>query len=160
MAEVYILLGGNLGDKSKIFQATQKLIEERIGRITKRSSVYATEPWGFESELFWNLAIIVETRLTPVEILKQTQAIEISMGRLKHTEQYEARAMDIDLLFYDDLQLNTSDLTLPHPKMGVRKFVLVPLNEIAPDKRHPTSGMTVKEMLICCPDRLNVERID
>lgn len=160
MAEVYILLGGNLGDKSKIFQATQKLIEERIGRITKRSSVYATEPWGFESEIFWNQAIIVETQLNPVEILKLTQSIESLMGRLKHAVQFEARTIDIDLLFYDDLELNTPYLTIPHPKMGERKFVLVPLNEIAPGKCHPTTGISVKEMLTLCPDRLKVERID
>jgi len=160
MNEVYILLGGNLGDKSKIFEETRKLIGERIGLVTKQSSVYVTEPWGFESELFWNQAIVVETVLSPYEILQQTQDIEIKMGRIKQSDSYEARTMDIDLLFYNDLELNTSDLTLPHPKMGERKFVLIPLNEIAPDKRHPVSGLKVQEMLRLCNDPLKVERID
>ena len=160
MNEVYILLGGNLGDKSKIFEETRKLIGERIGLVTKQSSVYVTEPWGFESELFWNQAIVVETVLSPYEILQQTQDIEIKMGRIKQSDSYEARTMDIDLLFYNDLELNTSDLTLPHPKMGERKFVLIPLNEIAPDKRHPVSGLKVQEMLRLCTDPLKVERID
>src|ERR1035437_8246329 len=82
MNEVFILLGGNLGDKSKIFKETIKLIGERVGMVIKQSSVYVTESWGFHSELFWNQAIIVETTLSPHEILQQTQAIEIIMGRV------------------------------------------------------------------------------
>jgi len=160
MNEVFILLGGNLGDKSKIFEETKKLIGERVGLVTKQSSVYVTEPWGFDSELFWNQAIIVETTLNPHEILKQTQAIEKSMGRANKSIHYEARTMDIDLLFYNDLKLNTSDIVLPHPKIGERKFVLIPLNEIAPKKCHPISGLKVEEMLRLCFDPLKVERID
>ena len=160
MNEVFILLGGNLGDKSKIFEETRKLISESLGMITKQSSVYVTEPWGFESELFWNQVIIVATTLNPHEILQQTQAIEITMGRIKKSDRYEARTMDIDLLFYNDLELNTSELDLPHPKMRDRKFVLIPLNEIASDKRHPVSGLSVNDMLRLCSDPLKVERID
>ena len=159
MNEVFILLGGNLGDKSKIFEETKKLIGERVGLVTKQSSVYVTEPWGFDSELFWNQAIIVETTLNPHEILHQTQTIERSMGRANKSTHYEARTMDIDLLFYNDLKLNTSDLVLPHPKIAERKFVLIPLNEIAPEKCHPVSGLKVEEMLRLCSDPLKVERI-
>jgi len=160
MAEVFILLGGNLGDKSKVFEETRKQIDERIGKTIKRSSVYVTESWGFESELFWNQAIIVETKLNPIEILRQTQAIETIMGRTRNSIHYEARTIDIDLLFYNDLELNATDLILPHPKMGERKFVLIPLNEIAPEKLHPVLGLKVNEMLRCCSDPLKVERID
>jgi 2-amino-4-hydroxy-6-hydroxymethyldihydropteridine diphosphokinase len=95
MAEVYILLGGNLGDKSKIFEETRKQIGEKIGMITKRSSVYVTEPWGFESEMFWNQALIAETRLLPNEILEQTQNIEKIMGRTSKSNHYVARVIDI-----------------------------------------------------------------
>jgi len=160
MNEVFILLGGNLEDKSKIFKETRKLIGIRIGLVTKQSSVYVTEPWGFDSELFWNQALIAKTTLNPHEILLQTQLIEKLMGRVKKSDHYEARVMDIDLLFYNDLVLNTPDLTLPHPKMGDRKFVLIPLNEIAPNKCHPVSGLKVKEMLRLCSDQLNVESLD
>ncbi|HZK94108.1 MAG TPA: 2-amino-4-hydroxy-6-hydroxymethyldihydropteridine diphosphokinase [Prolixibacteraceae bacterium] len=160
MNEVFILLGGNLKDKSKIFEETRKLIGERIGMVTKQSSVYVTEPWGFDSELFWNQALIVITTLNPHEILQQSQKIEKMMGRIKKSDQYEARVMDIDLIFYNDLILNTSNLTLPHPKIGDRKFVLIPLNEIAPKKRHPVTGLRVQEMLWLCSDQLNVDRID
>jgi len=160
MNEVFILLGGNLQDKSKIFEETRKLIGERIGLITKQSSVYVTEPWGFQSELFWNQVLIVRTSLKPLEILQQTQTIEKEMGRVKKSDHYEARVMDIDLLFYNDLVLNSSVLTLPHPRMADRKFVLIPLNEIAPDKCHPVTGLKVHDMLGLCVDQLNVERID
>ena len=160
MSEVFILLGGNLGDKSKIFEETRKLIGERIGLVTKLSSVYVTEPWGFESELFWNQALVATTTLKPNEILLQTQTIERIMGRVKKSNYYEARVMDIDLLFYNDLILNTSGLTLPHPKIADRRFVLIPLNEIAPDKCHPVTGLMVHEMLRLCSDKLKVERID
>jgi 2-amino-4-hydroxy-6-hydroxymethyldihydropteridine diphosphokinase len=160
MAEVFILLGGNVGDKSKIFNESRKLIGERVGLIKKMSSIYATEPWGFESELFWNQAIIIETELSPLEVLVKTQTIETEMGRIKKSTYYEARTIDIDLLFYDDLELNTPGLTIPHPKMGERKFVLVPLNEIAPDKCHPGTQLSVKEMLGLCTDPLLVESID
>ena len=112
MNDVFILLGGNLGDKSKIFKETRKLIGERIGLVTKQSSVYVTEPWGFESELFWNQALIVKTKLNPQEILQQTQTIEKMMGRIKKSDLYEARVMDIDLLFYNDLIINTPMLVL------------------------------------------------
>ncbi len=159
MAEVFILLGGNVGDKSKIFQQTKKLIGERIGLITKESSVYATEPWGFESELFWNQAIITATDLDPHEILIQTQTIEEEMGRLSKSTNYEARTIDIDLLFYDNLVLEMPDLTIPHPKMEERRFVLIPLAEIAPNICHPKTGLTVLEMLQKCGDPLSVERI-
>lgn len=160
MNEVFVLLGGNVGDKSKIFIETRKLIGERIGLITKLSSVYVTESWGFESELFWNQAIIIASTLNPHEILHQAQAIEKEMGRTRESGHYESRIIDIDLLFYNDLQLKTPDLTIPHPKMGERKFVLIPLNEIAPDKLHPGLGLKVREMLQICPDTLLVERID
>lgn len=160
MAEVYILLGGNVGDKSKIFKETRKLIDERIGLIIKLSSIYESEPWGFESDLFWNQAIIVETSLNPHDILHLTQSIEKKMGRTKISDHYESRIIDIDILFYNDLELNSSKLILPHPKMGERNFVLIPLTEIAPEKIHPVIRLKVKEMLQICRDRLKVEKID
>ena len=159
MATVFILLGGNVGDKSKIFSKSKKLIGSRIGLITKMSSVYATKSWGFESDLFWNQVIIVESGLDPFSILSQTQAIEREMGRIKKSAGYEARIIDIDLLFYNDLVLNTPDLTIPHPKIGERKFVLIPLNELDPDIYHPVTALKISEMLQYCQDPLTVERI-
>jgi len=165
MAEVFILLGGNVGDKTKIFEDTRKLIGERIGLITKMSSIYATESWGFKSDLFWNQVLILDTELNPLEILNLTQSIEMDMGRsnktVKHNNSYnyEDRIIDIDLLFYDNLQLDTPELTIPHPKIAERRFVLIPLNELDPDKYHPVLGLKVSELLSNCPDQLNVERL-
>ncbi|MEI6141635.1 MAG: 2-amino-4-hydroxy-6-hydroxymethyldihydropteridine diphosphokinase [Mariniphaga sp.] len=159
MAEVFLLLGGNVGDKHKIFAETRIMIDNCIGNLTKRSSIYATEPWGFKSELFWNQVLVIETSLLPLDILDITQSIEKSMGRIKTTDIYESRTMDIDLLFYDGLLLDTPRLTLPHPKIAERKFVLVPMNEIVPEKRHPQTGQTIGEMLKVCKDPLKVDKL-
>ena len=97
--------------------------------------------------------------LDPYEILIQTQSIEKEMGRLTKSTNYEARTIDIDLLFYDNLVLEMPDLTIPHPKMGERRFVLIPLAEIASNICHPKTGLSVQEMLQKCRDPLRVERI-
>ncbi len=159
MANVFILLGGNVGDKSKIFNLTSQQIADKIGRIAQTSAIYATESWGFKSDLFWNQLLIVDTPHNPHEVLRLTQIIEMELGRTSKGEIYENRTIDLDLLFYDDLILSTPQLTIPHPKIAVRKFVLVPLNEIAPDKIDPISGLKVQEMLIRCTDLLSVEKV-
>lgn len=160
MSEVFILLGGNEGDKHKIFSETIKLIGEKIGKIIILSSIYETEPWGFVSDLFWNQALIIDTLLLPEDVLKNALDIENRMGRKRLSENYEARPIDIDIMFYDDLQINTPKLTIPHPLMAQRRFILVPLAEIAPEKIHPVTGLTVREMLQACSDPLKVTRLD
>ena len=159
MAEVFILLGGNVGDKSKILEQTRKLIDKRIGRITQQSSVYKTESWGFKTDPFYNQAISLESQLTPFEILEQSQAIERELGRIKISTAYADRKIDIDLIFYDDLNITTEQLTIPHPRIGERRFVLIPLLEIDPELCHPVTGKKLIRMLDECPDRLSVERI-
>jgi 2-amino-4-hydroxy-6-hydroxymethyldihydropteridine diphosphokinase len=157
---VFFILGGNLGDKPKIFSETIRLIIKRIGKVIAASSPYETESWGFESELFRNQALIVETKLSPNQVLSSALKIEKEMGRIRKLDGYESRSMDIDLLFYDDICLETPELTLPHPRIAGRRFVLQPLAEIAPDKKHPVTGLTVNEMLNICPDQLKVKRIE
>ena len=149
-------MGGNVGDKSKIFERARKLIGERIGLVTKMSSIYVTDSWGFESAKFWNQVIILSSSLNPFEILKAGQQIEKELGRIKKSVQYEDRTMDIDLLFYDNLQLNTPELIIPHAKIGDRRFVLIPLNEVASEKCHPVSGIKIKDLLANCTDQLKV----
>ena len=166
MAEVFILLGGNVGDKSTILGLARNLIGKRIGLILKISSIYATESWGFKSMPFWNQLIILETDLLPYEILNETQIIEQELGRssktINHNESinYKDRTIDIDLLFIDNLEIYSEQLMIPHPRISVRRFVLVPLNELAPEKLHPVSGKKVKELLLLCEDPLKVDRID
>lgn len=149
MAKVYLGLGTNLGDKEKNLRDAVEKINERVGEVVSLSAFYETAPWGFQSEnTFLNAALCVETRLSPRELLSVTQHIEREIGRttksVNHT--YKDRLIDIDLLMYDDLILREEDLTLPHPLMHERLFVMQPLAEITPDKVHPLLGKTMAEI--------------
>lgn len=136
--KVYLALGSNLGDREAIIQDAIRLIGERVGTVASQSSFIETEPWGFESQnTFLNGAILVETTLTPHEVLAATQQIERDLGKTDvHATRrsllpvYKDRPIDIDILLYDDLHLREPDLTLPHPLMHERPFVMQPLREI------------------------------
>ena len=143
MSTVYLGLGSNLGDKHENIKKAITLISERVGEILALSDFYETEPWGYDSsETYINAAVKTETILLPEEILSVTQEIEREAGRSKKTScgEYHDRIIDIDILLYDDLILQTPDLTIPHPLMHIRQFVLQPLFEIAPDVVHPVTG--------------------
>ena len=130
---VYFSLGSNLGDKKQNLSTAIKLMEEQIGVLVRQSAFLATEPWGFQSDKsFVNAAICMETELDPFEVLERTQKIEREMGRtIKSTNgEYHDRIIDIDILLYDDLHVNTPELTIPHPLMEQRDFVMIPLREI------------------------------
>lgn len=150
MTKVYLSLGTNLGDKEQHLRDAVQKIEERVGKIVSLSAFYATEPWGFQSEnSFLNAAVCVETELLPLDVLSVTQEIERELGRLKKSSNghYADRVIDIDLLLYGDLILIVDGLTLPHPLMTERRFVIEPLAEIAPEVVHPVLGKTIKEIL-------------
>ncbi len=143
---VYFGLGTNLGDKEQNLRLAVQHIEERIGKVVSLSAFYATAPWGFASDnAFLNAVVCVETSLPPLEILSVTQSIEKEMGRIHKSVNgvYSDRVIDIDLLLYDDLILDTPTLKLPHPLMQERRFVMEPLAEIAPDVMHPVLGKTL-----------------
>ena len=129
----YLSLGTNLGDKEHNLLSAISEIRRRIGPVKAQSAFLATRPWGFESpHTFLNAAIRIETALSPLDLLHQTQQIERDMGR-KHKSvngQYHDRIIDIDILLYDDLHIATPELTIPHPHMHERDFVLLPLKEI------------------------------
>ncbi len=137
MAEALLALGGNLGDvRDTLDRAIATLCERGDIRLTARSSDYKTPPWGVvDQPPFVNLCVSVETTLTPHELLAHTQAVERAFGRDRaQGQRWGPRPLDIDILAYDDLSLDTPELTLPHPRMFERAFVLVPLAEIAPDR--------------------------
>ena len=136
MHKLYISLGSNLGNKEEKLHRAIELINGRIGSVLRTSSFIETEPWGFQSEnTFLNAVCLVETELTPMQCLRETQKIERLLGRTqKSTDgKYHDRPIDLDLLLYDDLQVNEEDLILPHPHMQERDFVMIPLREIMED---------------------------
>ncbi|MDP3433379.1 MAG: 2-amino-4-hydroxy-6-hydroxymethyldihydropteridine diphosphokinase [Bacteroidota bacterium] len=160
MAKLYLLLGGNLGDKEKIFSEAQINLHNLVGEITAQSAVYETEPWGFEStDLFWNQVLEITTRLSPEEVLRKTQQIELELGRIRKSNYYDSRIIDIDILFYGEKIVELPNLIIPHPRIQERKFVLIPLNEIAPDLKHPVFKKTISQLLADCTDQLRVEKV-
>ena len=142
MHKVYLGLGSNLGDKEENIRKAIALIGERVGEVVRQSSLIETEPWGYESEnKFLNGVILVETTLSPRQLLKATQKIERELGKKKvhatkrsqDSSLYKDRPIDIDILLYDDLTVDEPDLKIPHPLMQERDFVMIPLKEIIDD---------------------------
>lgn len=159
MSLVYLILGGNQGNRFEIISTAIDLVTSEIGPKMAVSSLYESESWGFKSEPFINQVIIVDTNLSPAEVLVRTQKIENQLGRKRSKEDYEARPIDIDLLYYDELILSDQALTLPHPRIAARRFVLVPLDELVPGKTDPITGKNIHEMLMACPDSSEVRLI-
>ena len=162
MSHVALLLGGNQGDRLGLLHQATFLIAQRIGKVAFYSRVYETEPWGdFGAEQpqpFLNQALVVETPLSAHQVLRQALSIEAALGRRRSGQSptYASRPIDIDLIFYDSLSISTPELTLPHPRAHLRRFVLEPLAEIMPHYRHPLLGRTVEELLA---DLINNENI-
>jgi 2-amino-4-hydroxy-6-hydroxymethyldihydropteridine diphosphokinase len=162
MEEVLLSLGSNMGDRAAILRKAVAMIGERAGEVTAVSGIYETEPWGFSADTtFYNMAAVVNTRLEPLEFLAEILAIEATLGRVRDpdSDRYTSRPIDIDILFFGDRIVDTSGLIIPHPRLHERRFVLVPLNEIAHDKVHPISGKKVLTLLEECGDLSNVQRI-
>ncbi len=147
MAIAYLGLGSNIGDREKsLNNAIAKLSEVPGIQVTKISSRYETKPYGKTDQPdFMNMAVEVDTNLTPLDLLETVLGIEHELGRVR-TEVWGPRSIDIDVLLYEDLELKLTDLKVPHPEMHLRSFVLDPLNEIAPKREHPTLQMTVEKI--------------
>jgi len=159
MKNVFLGIGTNLGKRENNLDAAIKRIEENIGPVLKYSSIYETEPWGFKAEnQFLNMVIMVKTDLSPFFLLEQIMNIESSLGRVRSTERYSSRIIDIDILLYEDIIIDDQNLKIPHPLLDKRRFVLVPLCEIAPGLIHPGLNKTMLELLEICEDRSNVRK--
>jgi deoxyguanosine kinase len=161
MEEVYLSLGSNMGNRSKNLDVALDMLTSSGMVIAERSSVYNTEPWGFSTGYsFFNMVVIALTGMEPLEVLMTIHKIEAQIGRVRRpaVKGYTSRIIDIDILFYGDWIIDLDELVVPHPRLHERRFVLVPLNEIAPGKVHPISGKKVLTLFEECGDDSSVQR--
>jgi len=158
MNTAYLLIGGNLGDRAAYLAEAVNHISLQCGRVSSISSLYETAAWGNTNQsAFYNQAICVETKLEPEILLERLLAIENEMGRVR-AQKYGPRTIDLDILMIDDKVLDTQVLTIPHPELHNRRFALLPLAEIAPLLNHPVLEKSVSELLVNCPDSLDVQK--
>jgi 2-amino-4-hydroxy-6-hydroxymethyldihydropteridine diphosphokinase len=162
MSPVYLLTGSNLGSRRENLALAGSMIESRVGKIPDRTGIYETEPWGFESETrnFYNQALLVDTSLTPQDLLNELLGIEREMGRVRSGGSYVSRKIDVDILFYDDIVIDSGTLVIPHPRMHKRRFALKVLAEIAPAFVHPVFKKDIATLLEECSDDGMVKRLD
>lgn len=158
--EAIFSIGSNLGNRVQNLQKATELLAEEIGAITGKSSYFATEPWGVEEQQpqFLNAVVVCQTEQMPEEIKQHIAIIEQTIGRPANHEMNKPRIIDIDLLFLGQLIYNTEDFQVPHKRLHLRKFVLLPLKEIRPEYKHPVFRKSVKELLRDCPDNTSVEK--
>jgi len=155
----YLLIGGNLGNRSANLQKALLSIEQSCGEIVQSSAIYETEAWGLTNQpTFYNQALILQTALTPQQLMQQLLTIETSMGRIRSVKM-GPRIIDLDILLIDQLILHSELIEIPHPALTVRRFALLPLAEIAPDLWHPISQKTIATLLLECPDELDVQKL-
>ncbi len=158
MNKTYLLLGSNIGNSQLQLSVAIKNIEQKIGTLIRQSKLYSTAAWGDTRQPdFLNQVILVETTLTPLETMQTILGIEKEMGRVR-TLKNAPRIIDIDILFFNKVVLDEPTLSLPHPEIQNRRFVLIPLNELASNFHHPVLGLSVHELLEICPDRLTVKK--
>ncbi|MGE5944455.1 MAG: 2-amino-4-hydroxy-6-hydroxymethyldihydropteridine diphosphokinase [Flavobacteriales bacterium] len=157
----YIALGSNSGDKFKNLQDAVNAIYERIGHIKQISRVYKSPAFGFEGDDFLNAVLVLESQLLPEDVLKELLIIEKNLGRIRNTKGvYEARPIDLDIIFADNLIIDSENLKVPHPELGKRRFVLQPLNDVEPKMKHPENGKEISELLDACDDKTVLEFIN
>ncbi|MDP3453774.1 MAG: 2-amino-4-hydroxy-6-hydroxymethyldihydropteridine diphosphokinase [Bacteroidales bacterium] len=162
MNKAYLLLGSNIGEKRKFIERAIELLSVNICKLSAISAFYKSEPWGFEcDEWFLNVALSVETTLSPEELINEILKIEKKVGRERSEERlggdkrdktYYSRKIDIDIIFYNQMVLDSENLIIPHPKMHERRFVLQPLCDITPGYTHPIFRKTVTQLLFDCRD--------
>ena len=153
----YLILGGNVGNRMLYLQQAVDLLRRDAGCITAMSAVYETDPWGFDDPCrFLNQVVVLETNLSPHTLLECIHRIEQTLGRVRTHDGYQARTMDIDILLYDQLVINTPELVIPHPHMTERMFVLQPVTELAPDMEHPVLHQSMAYLKEHCLDEKQV----
>ena len=159
MVNLFLGLGGNVGNVSEKLKIALEEINKKIGRVIAKSSTYKTEPWGNKNQdFFLNQVVEVQSALGAEDVLKKILEIERLLGRNRDKDnQFAARTVDIDILFYGDEIIRLADLIIPHPRLHLRSFVLTPLFEIAPEFFHPSLNKKIKDLLKDTPDRSDVK---
>ena len=161
METIYLCLGGNMGDTHDYLKRAISLINSRIGKVSKSSKIYKSEPWGLHcSQWFLNQVVEVETELAPQVVLEHCLQIETELGRTRSGNGYEPRTIDIDIIFYGRQIIDSPQLKVPHPLMHRRNFVLCPLCDVAARFVHPVLGECVERLAGKCTDNSVVEEID
>lgn len=157
--KAYLLLGSNLGDRLNNLTQAEELIYKQCGSLMKSSSIYETAAWGLEKQpSFLNKVIQIKTNLTALDLLEAILHIEALLGR-KRTVKMGPRVIDIDILFMENFNhITSSQLTIPHPAIAQRRFVLIPLNELMPDFIHPILNKSIAQLLELCTDTLSVKK--
>jgi len=159
--KTYLLLGSNLGNREQNLLLAKNFIINNIGEIMAESDIYETEPWKMHNENKWflNQVVLVETQFLPNDILEKIKKYEKLSGRksLPDKKSYDNRVIDIDILFYENQIINTKQLIIPHPLLHTRRFVLVPLNDIAPEFIHPVMDKSIQELLKDCKDKSKIK---
>ena len=159
MTGIYLLLGSNLGDREQCLLIAQQQLAQQVGKVQAISSIYQTEAWQMNSAPdFLNRVILVNSSLEPLKVLTEIIHIETGLGRVRR-QGYQNRIIDIDILYYNHLVLNHPELTIPHPRISQRRFVLEPLAEIAPNFIHPQLRLTNRQLLDLCRDKLSVVKL-
>ncbi len=159
MAVVFLLLGSNMGNSLDFLDKASKALQEQVGKLIKSSSRYQTAAWGKTDQPdFINQVLKLETGLSPLEVLKTILGIERKLGR-ERTEKWGSRTIDIDILFYDQEVVASSELTIPHPYLQQRAFTLIPLAELEPEFVHPVLKKTVSELLDVLESQLEVKKL-
>jgi 2-amino-4-hydroxy-6-hydroxymethyldihydropteridine diphosphokinase len=161
MNSAYLLLGGNIGDRLQHLRLATAAIEKYAGTVLTASSIYETEAWGIRDQAaFYNCVVEISTSLSAIELLNEILRIEKTLGRVRdENSHWQARIIDIDILFFNRDIIQSPDLIVPHPHLQDRRFALMPLVEIAPELEHPLLQKTVEALLNECKDHLQVNRL-
>ena len=152
MRKIYLSIGSNKGNRYSFIKEALRLIRKDIGKVILMSKIYETKSWGFHSDDFLNICIMIKSELLPAELLNKLKNIEDRIGRIRNSTKILAREIDIDILFYSDKIVDHKDLIIPHPRLHLRNFVLYPLNDIASDFIHPILLKPINELLEECED--------